>query len=62
LTLDLPKHWGSPDFVHANTVITLAWALAFVVLVGADIVMLYAPEIPPRFGVIATVLVFRPRR
>jgi hypothetical protein len=51
-----PEHWGSPGFIRSNTVITSAWAFAFAVLVGADIVMLYAPEIPPRFGVIATVL------
>lgn len=47
--------WSSPQFLHTNYVITLAWAAAFAVMVGADIVMLYVPAIPMRFGIIVTI-------
>jgi len=48
--------WASPEFTRTNYVITAVWALAFVALVGADLVLLYLPELPPRFGIIVTVL------
>jgi hypothetical protein len=48
--------WASPEFVRTNYVITAVWALAFVVLVVADLVLLYVPELPPRFGIIVTIL------
>jgi hypothetical protein len=48
--------WGSSQFKHVNYVITAAWALAFVIMVGADLVLLYAPDVPTRAGVIATIL------
>jgi hypothetical protein len=48
--------WTSPEFVRTNYVITGVWALAFVALVIADLVLLYVPELPPRFGIIVTVL------
>jgi hypothetical protein len=48
--------WASPEFTRTNYVITAVWALAFVVLVGADLILLYLPELPPRLGIIATVL------
>lgn len=48
--------WASPKFVRTNYVITAVWALAFVALVVADVVLLYVPELPPRFGIIVTVL------
>ena len=50
------EYWDQPAFIRTNTVITAVWALAFGVLVGADLVMLYAPTVPPRFGIIATIL------
>jgi hypothetical protein len=50
------EHWGSAEFIRTNYVITAVWALAFGVLVVADLVLLYAPELPPRVGIIATVL------
>jgi hypothetical protein len=50
------KYWNHPEFIRTNYVITAAWALAFVVLVLADLVLLYKPDVPPRFGVIATIL------
>ncbi len=48
--------WDSPQFLRVNTVITAAWAAAFAAMVAADLVMLYVPAVPVRFGIIATVL------
>jgi hypothetical protein len=47
--------WATPAFVRTNYVITAAWAVAFVVMVIADLVLIYMPDLPPRFGIIATV-------
>lgn len=49
------EHWDSPHFVRVNYVISAAWAVAFGILVLADIVMAYVPELPHSTGVIATV-------
>jgi hypothetical protein len=51
-----PDLWNSPVFVRTNYVISSVWALAFVVMVIADLVLLYMPDLPPRFGIIATIL------
>ncbi|MDB5413729.1 MAG: conserved rane protein of unknown function [Rubritepida sp.] len=51
-----PEFWDSPEFRRTNYVITGIWALAFAVLVAADLVLLYMPEIPPRASIIATIL------
>ncbi len=51
-----PEVWTSKEFLRTNDVITAVWALAFLVLVAADAVLLYAPELPPRFEIIMTVL------
>lgn len=48
--------WSSPQFMRTNYVITAAWALAFFVLVAADIVLLYVPALPPRIGIISTIV------
>ncbi|MGF7137143.1 hypothetical protein P3T40_008656 [Paraburkholderia sp. EB58] len=50
------EHWHSPDFVHTNYVISAAWAVAFGVLVLADVVMAYVPALPHSTGIIATVV------
>ncbi|QCO17391.1 hypothetical protein D3869_19320 (plasmid) [Azospirillum brasilense] len=50
------EFWESPHFIHTNYVITGVWALAFLVLVIADLILLYRPDLPPRFGIVATVL------
>jgi hypothetical protein len=42
-------------FLAVNTTITLAWAGAFAVLVIADVVMLYMPEVPLWVGIALTV-------
>jgi hypothetical protein len=50
------EFWGSPEFVRVNYVITAVWAVAFAVMVIADLVLLYAPDLPPRIGIAATIL------
>jgi hypothetical protein len=48
--------WDSPQFVRVNYVITWVWALAFAVMAIADILLVYVPGLPPRIGIIATIL------
>jgi signal transduction histidine kinase len=50
------EFWNSREFIRANYIITAAWALAFIVMVAADSVLLFAREVPPSVGIIATVL------
>lgn len=50
------EYWDQPAFVRTNYVITAAWTLAFVVLVIADLTLLYEPDVPPRVGIMATIL------
>jgi hypothetical protein len=50
------EHWNNPTFVRVNYVISAAWAVAFGVLVLADIVMVYMPSLPRAGGVAATVV------
>jgi hypothetical protein len=42
---------ASARFVHANSVLSGAWALAFAVLVAADLLMVLRPETPVRIAV-----------
>lgn len=52
-----PKEiWGSPQFIRTNYVITAAWAVAFAILVVADLVMVYRPDIPQKLSIWATIL------
>jgi hypothetical protein len=48
--------WNNPVFIRTNYVITAAWALAFAVMVGADLVLLYLPNLPLKVGIGATIL------
>jgi hypothetical protein len=48
--------WSAPEFVRANYLISGAWALAFAVMTGADVAMLYLTQIPLVFGIGVTVL------
>jgi len=50
------EHWDSAAFLRANYVITGAWALAFAVMVLAELALLYVPGLPPRIGMLAIVL------
>jgi hypothetical protein len=51
-----PELWDSSRFIRVNNVVTAVWALAFVVMVAADFLLLCAPEVSPRVGIIATIL------
>jgi hypothetical protein len=50
-----PELWTTPEFVRTNYVITGVWALAFVILVVAELILLYLPDVPPRLGIWATI-------
>jgi hypothetical protein len=50
------EFWTSREFLRTNDVITSVWALAFAAMVAADWVLLTRPDVPPKFGIIATVL------
>ena len=51
-----PELWASPEFLRTNMIISAAWALAFGVMVLAEVALLYRPGLPPRAGVAAIVL------
>lgn len=48
--------WQSPEFVRTNYVITAAWAVAFVVMVVADLALVYLSDWPHSIPIIATIL------
>jgi hypothetical protein len=48
--------WTSPEFIRTNYIITAVWAGAFAILVIADLILIYRTDLPPRVGIIATVL------
>lgn len=50
-----PEYWDSPEFLRTNYVISAAWALAFVVLIAVDLVLLFTPAIPQHLGILATI-------
>jgi hypothetical protein len=50
------EFWNNPSFIRTNYVITSVWALAFVVMVAAELALLYVPGMPRRLGIIAIVV------
>ena len=48
--------WDTPTFVRSNYVITGVWAGAFLILVLADLILIYRTGLPPKIGILATVL------
>jgi hypothetical protein len=50
-----PELHASPQFVRVNYVITGAWALAFAVMVAAELALVYLPSAPHRLGVVVIV-------
>jgi hypothetical protein len=48
------QHWNSQEFLRTNYVISAAWAVAFGVLVLADVVMDFMPALPHAGSVVAT--------
>lgn len=51
-----PEFWTQPKFIRVNYVITAVWAGAFLVMVIADLIMLYMPSVPLRVGIWTTIL------
>jgi hypothetical protein len=51
-----PEHWHSQSFIRTNYVITAAWAVAFLALIAADLLMIYVPEVPQHVGIWMTVI------
>ena len=51
-----PEFWNTAEFVRVNYVISAVWALAFVVIVIADLIMVYAADFPSRYGVVISIL------
>ncbi len=51
-----PEVWSSPEFRRTNYIISWVWALAFAVMVAAELALLYVRGLPPRTGIIAIVL------
>jgi hypothetical protein len=47
--------WSSPEFLKTNRVITLVWLGAFGVLILADLILLYMPDVPHRVSVMLTI-------
>ncbi len=50
-----PDHWNKPEFKKANYVISGVWALAFAVMVIAELLLLFYPTMSHRIGVFAIV-------
>ena len=48
--------WDSREFIRTNYVISAVWALAFTLMVLADIVLIYEPQLPQKIGIIATIV------
>jgi len=53
-----PELWGKADFIRLNYVITATWALAFAVMVMAELALLYVPGLPQPLGIAAIVAAF----
>src|ERR1700744_156143 len=51
-----PEFWSSPEFIRTNYIITAVWALAFFVMVMAELTLLYIPDLPHSIGVTAIIL------
>lgn len=47
--------WTQPGFRRVNNVITAAWAVAFGLMVLADVAMVYMPALPLWVGIAVTV-------
>jgi hypothetical protein len=46
--------WSTPDFIWVNYAITAVWAVAFAVMVAADLAIIYVPGLPISLGIGAT--------
>jgi hypothetical protein len=48
--------WSSPEFIRVNYVITAVRALAFALMVIAELALLYVPNMPSRVGIITIII------
>jgi hypothetical protein len=48
--------WDTPQFIRSNDVITGVWSGAFLILVLADLIVIYRTDSPPKIGIFVTVL------
>ena len=48
--------WDTPQFIRSNYVNTGVWSGAFLILVLADLILIYRTDLPPKIGILATVL------
>ncbi|HXM59209.1 MAG TPA: hypothetical protein VN950_00040 [Terriglobales bacterium] len=48
--------WDTPQFIRSNYVITGVWSAAFLILVLADLILIYRTDLSPKIGIFATVL------
>jgi hypothetical protein len=44
------------SFIRSNYVITGVWSGAFLILVLADMILIYRTDLPPKIGILTTVL------
>ncbi len=51
-----PEYWNTAPFLETNRRITEVWAIAFAVMVIADILLLFAPQLSPHVGIVMTIL------
>ena len=52
------EYWDRPEFVRTSYIITLVWAAAFLVMVLADALLLFAPSAPIAIAIGAIVVAF----
>lgn len=48
--------WDTPQFIRSNYVITGVWSGAFLIVVLADLILIYRSDLSPKIGILATVL------
>ncbi len=54
---ETPKEfWRNPLFIRTNYAITCVWAMAILVMVAADLILVDVPAIPLWYGIVATIL------
>ena len=51
-----PEFWEQPEFIRTNYVISGVWALAFAVMVAAELALLHVPALPRRAGILVIIL------
>lgn len=50
-----PEIWSDPGFIRSNNVISGVWAIAFILMVAADLAMIYLPGLGRNIPIVVTV-------